>query len=119
MDALSNVDRLVLLLRQRLEQRNRTGSVGTSGRISRVAPDSVISTEGLTGDLALAGAADDQLQRALVEQLLTDQFGAALVNDVRFQQVVDRVAHLLADDADMRDVLDTALATIRSKIEVR
>ena len=117
MDALSNVDRLVVLLRQQLERRDRAGRAVKSSKVGQVASDRAGTTEGVSSDLILTGAADDQLQRAIVELLLTEQFGETLVNDVRFQHVVDRVTCTLAEDFETRVIFDASLAPLRAKIQ--
>lgn len=104
MDAVSNVDRLVLLLRQRLEERDRTRRPGAP--LAKRA-DQKAAERTTVQALAAAGDVDDrQFRRALVQGLLTDRLGLAMVNEAGFQQVVDRVVQTIESDAETRRLLD-------------
>lgn len=111
MDPVSNVDRLVLLLRQRLQERERLKTA------PRAAGRKAERTGGLTAAQALA-AIDDvdehQFRRALIQGLLTDQFGQEMLNEARFQQVVDRVVSAIESDAIGRGLLDRISREIRT-----
>lgn len=97
MDPVSNVDRLVLLLRQRLREREGARS---AGRV-RSRPSSQVDRAATAQALAaLADTDERQLRRALIQGLLSDQFGRQLVNEARFQEVVDRVVGALEEDPD-------------------
>lgn len=102
MDPISNVDHLVLLLRQRLQERARKGAPKAAGRRSR-------ATDGLSAAQALAameGVDDRQFRRALIQGLLSDHFGQGVLNEARFQQVVDRVVGAIEGDAAGRELLE-------------
>lgn len=61
------------------------------------------------------GADDTQVGRLLVEQLLADQLGPNLVNDARFQQIVDEVTTtMMADEAAGR-LIQEALSGLRAQ----
>lgn len=111
MDPVSNVDRLVLLLRQRLREREGAKGIGRvrSGTTSRA------ERSGTAQALAaIAGVDDRQLRRALIQGLLSEQFGARLVNEARFQQVVDRVVDALESDEEGVALLGRVTKDIRS-----
>src|ERR1700722_14974053 len=99
MDPVSNVDQLVLLLRQRLAERSRT-SAGGVARKSNAADVQAPSVDALRTLAAVEGVGERQLGRALVQSILADQFGAGLVNDAKFHQVVDRVAETIDGEPD-------------------
>jgi hypothetical protein len=112
MDPVSNVDRLVLLLRQRLAERSKAAA----GRTSQSRPTDQPAASGLAGVQALAAleSVDErQLKRALIQSLLADQFGSDLLNEAPFQQIVDRVTETLEDDADGADLLSRATRDLR------
>lgn len=106
MEPISNVDRLVLLLRQRLTERTRAQRAAgpKAGKATAKEPFSV---QGLA---AVEGIDDRQLRRSLVQGILSEQFGQQMVNEPKFQQVVDRVADALAGDPD-GDALLTQITT--------
>ncbi len=111
MDPISNTDRLVLLLRQRLAQQKLSRPVGRS---PAPAPARGGSLEAVRA-VARTGARDDrQLKRALVQTILSDQFGQDMVNEARFQQLVARVSDALAADPDSARLLDGALDELRA-----
>lgn len=113
MEPITNADRLLLILRQRLAERSKSravqrGQASTSGQ----------SATGLENVIALAaaeGADDRQLSRALVQSILADQFGGQLINEAKFQQVVERVAETLDTDPVTRQLLAKLVQEIRDK----
>jgi hypothetical protein len=113
MDAISNADRLVRMLRQRLEERAKAKVASRTVSAAPVDARGLDKVRAVTGELAGAGAKDEQLQRALVEQLLADQFGAAMVNEPKFQQIVDRVHAIMEEDLDVGAMLKQTLFDLR------
>jgi len=113
MDPVSNADRLVLLLRQKLQERAKSL---TTSRASASAKSDVSARPSLTGVQALAamdGADERQLRRAFVQHLLADQLGPALINDAQFQQIVSRVAETIEEDPSVSQLLSKLVADIR------
>lgn len=112
MDPVSNVDRLVLLLRQRLQERERTpGTARTAGRRTGKAEGGVAAAQALA---AVEDVEEKHLRRALIQGLLSDQFGPAMINEARFQQVVDRVVGALEADDAGRALLDRITREMRA-----
>lgn len=96
MDPISNVDQLVLVLRRKLLERTKT-----TGRAERKSATPDRAAAGLDSVYALAridGVDDRQLGRALIQSILAEQFGAKMINEAKFQQVVDRVVDALRGD---------------------
>src|SRR6185436_11432857 len=97
MDAIYNVDRLMIVLRQRLLERTRVAGP----RQQSSAPE-----PGMLQALAAIGDVDDrQLRRAFVQSLLVDQFGSNMINDAKFQQVVNQVTASLTEDPVLGELL--------------
>ncbi|TMJ14327.1 MAG: hypothetical protein E6G94_09855 [Alphaproteobacteria bacterium] len=110
MDPISQADRLVLILRQRLAERARSGR--TEGKASaRRRPQSRVDP------LRALAAVDDgderQLRRLLVQTLLADQLGQQLVNEPQFQQVVDRVTEAIEGDGEAARLLARVAGDLR------
>ena len=103
MDPISNVDQLVLLLRQRLLERSRTERLGRRAPAAKTARTTTIDPLQVLS--ALDGADDRQLERALIQTLLNEQFGRGLLNDARFQLVVDQVTETLRQDENGKALL--------------
>ena len=111
MDPISNVDRLVLLLRQRLSERStaqRSAAAAASRRTSPPAADVVRALA------AVEGMDERHLRRALIQSLLSDAFGKAVVNEAQFQQVVDRVTQTIEDDPDTARLLQRVVGDLRT-----
>jgi hypothetical protein len=115
MEALSNVDRFVVLLRQKLAERAtvRPASAKRTSRTDRTAQTA--PQRAIAEVAARAGADDRTLRRTIVEQLLTDQLGPELANEPRFQQIVERVTALIAADPELGAVLAEILVQVRAR----
>jgi hypothetical protein len=112
MDPISNVDRLAKLLRQRLAERAKADAK----RAERRGPSDAAASRpgGAVQALAAAEGVDDrQLRRALIENILADQLGQELINEAKFQQVVERVTEALADDSGTARLLDRIVREMR------
>jgi hypothetical protein len=110
MDPISQADRLVIILRQRLAERARSGKA--EGKAApRRRPQSRIDP------LRALAAADDsderQLRRLLVQTLLADQIGQELINEPQFQQVVDRVTEAIEGDGEAARLLGRVARDLR------
>jgi len=68
---------------------------------------------------AVEGVDDRQLRRTLVQGLLTDQFGDALLNTPQFQQTIDRVVQALEGDDAGRVLLDRMTEELRAAARSR
>jgi len=112
MDPVSNVDRLVMVLRQHMLERAR--STGVKNKDPRSPAAKPQTLDGLAALAGLETADDQQLRRALVQNILADQFGEHLVNDTKFQQVVERVTEALSEDKKGAALLNRIVAELRS-----
>lgn len=109
MTSISNVDRLVLILRQRLEQKAKGGPAKTTHT-----PGGPVGGLSAAKALAALSEADErQVRRALIQGILSDQFGAEVVNEARFQNLVDQVVRVLETDARARALLDEVTAELK------
>lgn len=111
MDPISQVDQLAMILRQRILEQGKTRSAkrkpsGAQPRSSWVANLKA---------LAAAESVDDhQLRRALIQNILAEQFGRDLVNETKFQQVVERVVETLEGDASGSILMERCVAELRA-----
>jgi hypothetical protein len=113
MDPVSNATRIAMLLRQRLQERARSGAA-ERGRKATSGADGLRAKGPVRGADALEGLDDRRLKRALIENVLAEQFGPAMLNDAKFQQVVDRVAEAIEADAGGGVLLEKAIAGLRA-----
>lgn len=110
MQPISNVDRLVLLLRQRLAERGKASrpSAATAGAAApaRAAPSALQALAGVDG------VDERHLRRALIQDLLSDSFGERAINDAQFQRVVDRVTETIEGDPQAAKLLQRVLGDL-------
>ncbi len=112
MDPINSIDRLVFVLRQRLQERARlNGKLGASRR--NVGP-AAAAPSGMEGLAAVEGLDERQLRRALIQNILAEQFGPEMLNDANFQQVVDRVSDTIAGEPGSAALMDRAVKELRT-----
>ena len=114
MEPITNVDAIVTLLRRRLVERSRREEVSRSRRTARhpaSRSDGVATVRALA---AIAGVSDQELGRTFVQSILTEQFGDGLLNDSKFQQVIDHVSRALTDDPQTSVVFRRVLDDLRA-----
>jgi hypothetical protein len=113
MDPVSNTDRIVRQIRRRLEERSKAEAKNRSTGAAKVQLRGPAAVNEIAGPIARGGLEDDKLQRLVIEQLLADQFGPNLVNDTKFQQIVDQVTQTMLSDAAIGDFFMQAIAQLR------
>jgi len=112
MEPISNADRIMAILRQRLREKTaaQPGKVrGRSGQEGLQAP-----VGGLAALAELKGATPAQLRHACIQALLSDQLGEGLLNEAQFQQVVSQVVAALSEDAAAARLLDRVIGDLKS-----
>jgi hypothetical protein len=115
MDPVSNANRIAMLLRQRLQERARTGPAARSGKKDVGGAGDASGRSGVRAAAAIEELDDRKLRRVVVENILADQFGTGLVNEARFQQIVDQVADAIESDDRGALVLAQVVADLRAK----
>jgi hypothetical protein len=113
-DPVSSIDQLVVLLRQRLSERSRAARSATASRPETRGSTPLSVIDRARALAAIEGLDERQLQRAVIQNLLTDHFGAHLMNDAQFQQVVDRVADAITDDEASSRLLAQVMTQLRA-----
>lgn len=113
MDPISNVDRIAALLQQKLRERARSSGADRGSRAGRSAERPIGGLDAARAVAAVEGIDDRQRRRAFIQNILTDQFGSALVNDAQFQQLVARVTQAIEEDLDASASLSAILEDLR------
>lgn len=113
MQPISNVDRVVQILRQRLEERERARRKMRPAR--REDGDAVGPADSIDALAALSGVDERALRRAFIQTLLADQFGKRLINEAPFQQIVDRVTEAIDSDQTTQHLLSRLLTEVRAR----
>ena len=119
MDPISNVDQLVLLLRQRLAERSRAASSGKTGQVRSARETASAEVDSAHALAAIDGVDERQLKRALIQNILADQLGGALLNDAQFQQVVDRVTETIGRDDDFFELGGHSLLAVQVAVQIQ
>jgi hypothetical protein len=111
MDPISNNDRLLALLRQKLQERAKTsGAARRTQAEAKPAPRSAVHALA-----AVSGTEDRMLRRAFIQNLLADQLDPSLVNAGGFQQVVGRVLDAIEDDEAAAALLTRLIAELKAE----
>jgi hypothetical protein len=110
MDPISQVDQLAMILRQRILDHStprtaKTKKAGAEARSSWVA--------NLKALAATEAVNDHQLRRALVQSILAEQLGQGLLNEMKFQRIVDRVTEALEADKAGATLLSQCITELR------
>ncbi|MFA5711919.1 hypothetical protein [Mycolicibacterium sp.] len=108
MTRVSNIDHIVILLRQKLLERSRTSARGSASSATR--SQEALGAQAVT---ALDTLDDRQLRRAVIQDVLAEQFGRSLTNDAEFQQIVERVTSALEEDRDAARLFSRVTAELR------
>lgn len=109
MTRITNVDQVLLQLRQQLQRLSRnaqsvhaTKSGSTVPAIRRSALRRIVELDrfdDLTGE---------EFERALIRALLIDEFGEAVANEPKFQQLSNDVFRIISSDRPTRELLQRA-----------
>ena len=108
MEPISGADRLVALLRQKLEERARSATNRAGKSQAKTSPDPA----GIQALAAGEGYDERQLRRAFVQHLLAEHFGAPLVNDANFQQLVTRVTESIDEEPSTAKLLSQLISDL-------
>ena len=112
MDPVSRTDRIVAMLRQRLQERVR--AAGARGDQKRETAEQTRTGLGNVQALAnIDGVDDRQLSRALIQGILADQLGSNLLNEAKFQLVVDQVTEAIEGEPGSAVLLSRLVHDLR------
>ena len=103
-----------MLLRARLQERSKSESAARGGRRDLPGAADTRRRGAVRGASAIDALDDRRFKRALIENILADQLGPGLINDARFQQVVDQVAEAIDGDDDGAQLLAKVVADLRA-----
>jgi hypothetical protein len=110
---ISSSDQVLILLREQLQRLGRGKADGArrSGRAAEASGPALARLKALAGRGA---AGEDELRRALVRAVLTEELGEALANEPALQSVFDEVARIIGASAEGSEMLDRAMAQLRA-----
>jgi hypothetical protein len=108
-EPISNADKILLVLRQRLEDRAKSQrrTAGSPAGAAKRSPFQAIRAVAAAGNVT-----ERQLRRLVVQSLLADQFGETLLNESRFQAVVEQVTDALSADESASRLLTRVISEL-------
>jgi len=116
MTRITNNHALMALVRQQLSKVSRAKSSGIAKISSHGASK---KSNGISSIRRLSKTddfSDEELARAVVQTLLADEFGDGLVNDAKFQQVVDRITRIITEDPQTKSLMEKSLQEMKADI---
>lgn len=114
MTRITNADQVVIILRNQLQRMQSTPKKQkTDSKKTR-------DTEGenpLDRLKSLAESeqfSDAEMHRALVQSILTHEFGTEISNDPKFQSIISQISQLLGSDDDTKQLMQSALSELKN-----
>lgn len=114
MTRITNVDQVLLLIRQQLQRLSGNGAPARKARATSARGPQRQSALGRLSALSrLEDLPESELEQSLVRALLADEFGDGLANDPRFLRVAGEVSHIIAADEEARGLLRQAVRRVK------
>jgi len=103
----------MILLRQKLERAAELKKGQKAKSVGSTARDDPSSIQRIRALAQMDTLSDEDLERSMIQGLLVEELGEALVNDPKFQQLVSRITEMLATD----DAAKALLAAARQELK--
>lgn len=113
MARITNVDQVILLLQTQLQGKKKVDKK----RPSNVAPVQEVQQRPLARVKSIAeepDLSDEDVHRALIGGLLTEEFGPAIANDPDFQHIIDKVMTTINSDSSGKNLLSSAVTQLKN-----
>jgi len=111
MTRIGNVDQVLLLLREQLQ---RAGKERQAARKSRAGPAAPRPLDRVRALAAMDSLNDDELRRAVVRGILTEEFGEGVGNDAALQAIIDDVVRIIGETPGGPDLIGRAVAQLKA-----
>ena len=113
MTRITQADQIMQLLRQQLQRLGPNGHAARASRTGKSAPQRQSPLTRIAAMAALDNLSDDDLARALIRALLTEEFGETLASEPKFARIVDEVHRMISEDAETARLLVRSLSQVR------
>lgn len=110
MTRIGSVDQVLLLLREQLQRAGKGRQAARKSRSGPVAPRPLDRVRALA---ALDSLNDDELRRAVVRGILTEEFGEGVGNDAALQTTVDDVVRIIGEAPGGAELISRAVAQLK------
>lgn len=108
MTRISSSDHIMVLLRQKLERAAELKKGQKTKSVDGPARDDPSGIQRIRALAQIETLSDEDVERSIIQGLLVEELGEALVNDPKFQQMVSRITEMLANDEAARSLLTAA-----------
>lgn len=108
MTRISASDQILTLLRARLERNAALKKGRKAGPVAGTDRGEASNLQRIRALAQIGDLSDEDFNRSLLQGLLIQQFGEAMANDPRFQDVVTRITEILDSDTEGRSILAAA-----------
>lgn len=115
MTRITNADQVLLLLREQLQRAGKKRETAARARMDRRNPVAARPLDRVRALAALDTLNEEELRRAVVRGILTDEFGEGVGNDAALQGIVDTVVRIIGDAPGGGDLLNRAVAQLRER----
>jgi hypothetical protein len=110
MTRVGNVEQVLLLLREQLQRAGKKSGTVRKTETGRTTQRPLDRVRALA---ALDSLNEDEVRRAVVRGILTEEFGEGVGNDPALQQVVDQVIGIIGGTPDGAELIDRAVAQLK------
>lgn len=113
MTRITNADQVILLLQAQLQARKKIDKkkMAAAEGVKDLKQPPLVRVKSIAGD---EGLAEEEVHRALIGGVLTEEFGPAIANDPAFQRVIDNVMSAISGDARGNEMLKKAVAQLKA-----
>jgi hypothetical protein len=113
MTRISNVDQVLLLLREQLQRAGKRRETARKSRTGRADPMAARPLDRVRALAALDTLNEDEVRRAVVRGILTEEFGEGVGNDAALQRIVDDVVRIIGEAPGGSELLNRAVAQLK------
>jgi len=114
MTRVSSSDQILLLLRERLQRLNQGRGTPTN-RSNRNDPAPRTPLARLKALSALDGLSTEELGRAMIRSLLSEELGEAASSDPSFAAVAEEVSRMIESNEEGRTLIERAALELRTR----
>ena len=112
MDPITSANPFAILLRQRLLERAKQAAKSAASKaatVSHTAPNSLAPLSSFVSNKCVT---DHESNRALIEHMLGTEFGDHMLNQAKFQRLVDRVTKAMESDPELSRQMHKVLGAL-------
>lgn len=102
-----------MLLREQLQRAGKKSGGARKAGTDRALPAAERPLDRVRGLAALETLDEDEVRRAVVRGILTEEFGESIGNDAAFQAIIDNVVRIIGDAPGGDALLSQAVAHLK------